>query len=348
MRLQTMQQRTMKLLMINLAIVGLLSLSACDRADEAMPKVDVLSNVSQTLEITVQDVPIRYVTSGNVTSDHRVSISSRLSGYIRNMQVREGDKVEAGQILLRIDPVNAKQQLVQAKADLSNAQAELQRYESLLKEEAVTPQQVDKVRLRYQLAQSQVKQAKHQLSYAKIISPVNGVVVEKKMDQGDLASPGMPILSIEDPSSLLVQTYVSEQYVSRIHEGDTVVVEIASLKQSFQGTVRQVVQAADPVSHQFLVKVSLPSHVDIHPGMYAQTGFQTGLRKALLIPHAATVEQAGLYGVYVVDEKSIVHYRLVRLGQQMGNEVEVLAGLHDGEHIVWGGQPTLKTGMKVQ
>ncbi|MDQ6973328.1 MAG: efflux RND transporter periplasmic adaptor subunit, partial [Mariprofundaceae bacterium] len=253
-----------------------------------------------------------------------------------------------GQVLLYIDPVHAKQALVQAKADLHNAQVDLTRYQSLLKQGAVTSQQYDKVKLRYDVAKSQVKQAKHELSYARVLSPVNGVVVEKRMAQGDLASAGMPILTLEDPSSLLVQTYVSEQYVGKIHEGDHVDVAIASLKQHFQGVVRQVVKAADPISHQFLVKISLPSVVDIHPGMYAQTGFQTGVRQTLLIPNDAIVRQQGLTAVYVQDDQSIVHYRLIRVGQKIGTQWEVLAGLHAGDTIVWDGEPALQTGMKVQ
>jgi len=336
------------------AMATLLALSAC--SEPSVKQVNTThpsTHIAHQLKVQHQNIPAHYITSGTVASDHRVSMSSRLSGYIRDMKVREGDQVKAGQVLLHIDPVNAKQSLIQAKADLSNAQSDLERYQNLLKQGAVTSQQFEKVKLRYDVAVSHVKQAKHQLSYAKVISPVNGVVVEKRMSQGDLASAGMPILTLEDPSSLLVQTYVSEQYVGKIHPDDAVDVEIASLHKHFQGVVRQVVQAADPISHQFMVKVSLPSHADIHPGMYAQTGFQTGLRQALLIPQAAIVEQAGLYGVYVMDKASIVHYRLIRVGQVHMNsngekQIEVLAGLKDGDSIVWGGQPTLKNGMKVQ
>jgi len=331
------------------AFIVLLSLTACgDKEAETRHVKHVTTQVSHHLKISLQDVTTHYITSGTVASDHRVSISSRLSGYIRDMKVREGDKVKAGQVLLHIDPVHAKQALVQAKADLRNARADMTRYQSLLKQGAVTSQQFDTVKLRYDVAKSQVKQAKHELSYAKVLSPVNGVVVEKRMAQGDLASAGMPILTLEDPSSLLVQTYVSEQYVGKIHEGDRVDVVIASLNQNFQGVVRQVVQAADPISHQFLVKISLPSMVDIHPGMYAQTGFQTGVRQTLLIPKSAIVSQQGLHAVYVKDAQSIVHYRLIRMGQKIAGQWEVLAGLHDVDTIVWGGQPALKTGMKVQ
>ncbi len=332
-------------LAISILFIG--TLTACNKDAEDMPVALQSSTVAHNLILTLQEIPVHYVTSGIVTSDHRVSISSRLPGYISDIKVREGDQVKVGQVLLYIDPVNAKQVLIQAKADANNAKLELQRYESLLHEGAVTPQQFDKVKLRYEVAKSQVKQAKHQLSYAKVISPVRGVVVEKRMEKGDLASPGMPILTLEDPSSLLVETYVSEQFVGQIHEDDAVDVEIASLKQHFKGVVRQVVQAADPISHQFLVKVSLPSMKDIHPGMYAEAEFKMGMRKALLVPEKAVITQAGLHAVYVMDAASIVHYRLIRIGQAYQGKLEVLAGLHDGEQVVWGGKPALKTGMKL-
>ncbi|MDQ6967786.1 MAG: efflux RND transporter periplasmic adaptor subunit [Mariprofundaceae bacterium] len=332
---------------LGISILSMIALTAC--SDDAKDVSHVLpsSVVAEQLTLTLKEVPIYYMTSGMVTSDHRVAISSRLSGYIRDIKVREGDQVSEGQVLLHIDPVNAKQALVRAKADVNNAKLDMQRYESLLHEGAVTSQQFDKVKLRYQVAKSQVKQAKHQLSYAEVSSPMSGVVVEKRMEKGDLASPGMPILILEDPSSLLVQTYASEQFVAQIDEGDAVDVEIASLKRHFKGVVRQIVEAADPVSHQFLVKVSLPSMEDIHPGMFAQTGFHVGMRKALLIPEAAVITQAGLNAVYVTDAASVAHYRLIRIGKRQDNMLEILAGLHDGDHIVWAGKPALRSGMKV-
>ncbi len=303
---------------------------------------------AQTMVVHKQTVPAYYTTSGTVTSDHRVSISSRLSGYIRELTVREGDQVTAGQILVHVDPVDANQALIQAKADLANAEADLNRYEELFKSGAVSKQQLSKVELRYTVAKSQVKQARNQLSYAEVRSPVAGVVVEKRLSQGDLTAPGMPILTIEDPASLLVETYVSEGFISQIHENDTVDVTIPSLHQTFEGTVRQVVQAADPVSHQFLVKVALKASADIHPGMFAQAGFRVGERQAILVPQATLQERTGLYAVYVVDTNNISQYRLVRLGQTLGDQVEIVAGLNNGDTIVWACNPSIKTGMKIQ
>jgi len=336
--------------LVRVCLLGMLTLGLAACGEESQKSVTSVpvTTAAKHLKLTQQDISVYYTTSGTVTSDHRVSISTRLSGYIRDIAVREGDAVKSGQVLLHIDSVHAKQALIQANADLSNAKAEMGRYASLLKEGAVTSQQMDKVALRYKVAQSQVKQAKNQLSYAEVLSPVSGVVVEKRMSQGDLASPGMPILTLEDPSSLLVETYVSEQYIGQIHEGNSVSIEITALTQKLKGIVRQVVQAADPVSHQFLVKISLPFSENIHPGMYAQTAFHTGERKALLLPKEAVFSQAGMQAVYVVDGAGIAHYRLIRIGEKMDGMLEVLSGLHDGENIAWDADPALKTGMKVQ
>ena len=338
-----------------LTVLALLALQACsdDTTHRTAVQPIVLTD-AKTVTVRSVNVDSHYVTSGTVTSDHRVSISSRISGYIRKLSVREGDRVTKGQVLVRVDPVNAKQALVQAEADLADAQADMKRYESLFKEHATSKQQLDRVRLRYKVARSQAAQARNQLGYAEVLSPVNGVVIEKRLSKGDLAQPGASILTLEDPTSLLVKTYVSEQFVSGIHSGDSVKVEIPSMKRAISGVVRQVVEAADAVSHQFLIKIALQNDPSVHPGMYAQVGFNIGTRKALMVPNEAIVERAGLNGVYVVDDKGTVHYRQIRTGRNreamhsINSTTEILAGLHDGDVIAWAGNPALQTGMTVQ
>jgi multidrug efflux system membrane fusion protein len=333
---------------LGIVCAAFLFLQGCEQQNSEVQVQPTVITQASTLTVHSVEIPARHVTSGTVTSDHRVSINSRISGYIRSLSVREGDKVKKGQVLVHVDPVNANQALVQAQADLSNARAELNRYEELFKARAETQQQLDRVRLRYKVARSQVKQARNQLSYAEVRSPVDGVVVEKRLSKGDLASPGAAILILEDPASLLVETHVSEQFVSGIHEADKVEIEISSLNRTFPGVVRQVVQAADAVSHQFLIKIALHSYEDVHPGMYAQVGFNIGSRKALMVPKTAVLERAGLNGIYIVDGENIARYRQIRIGQLKDDSVEVLAGLHDGDVISWNGNPSLRTGMQVQ
>ncbi|OIO66284.1 MAG: efflux transporter periplasmic adaptor subunit [Zetaproteobacteria bacterium CG1_02_49_23] len=332
-------------------VTGLiLVLAACSGPKEPAVNSATPQQV-QAHMITVNEIelPEHYVTSGTVTSDHSVAISSRISGYIRKLSVREGDRVEAGQVLVQVDPVDARQAFIQAKAEMVDAEADFQRYSELMKVEAVTRQQLARVELRYKQAKSKVEQARNQLSYAEVRSPVAGVVVDKRLSEGDLASPGLTIVVIEDPSSLLVETYVSEQYVRTLHEEDVVDVNIPALNQTFNGHVRQIVQAADPVTHQFFIKVALPSDKDVHPGMYAQTGFRIGVRNSVMVPEAALVTQAGLHAVYVLDAQQVAHYRQIRLGAPVDGQLEVLAGLHAGDVIAWkeAGATPLQSGMKV-
>ncbi|MDQ6975703.1 MAG: efflux RND transporter periplasmic adaptor subunit [Mariprofundaceae bacterium] len=326
-----------------------LFLSACD-TDKEIP---VQQQAIKTIEgiatnVKTITVPVWFHTGGVVTTDHRVTVSSRLSGYVRKLHIREGQRVKKGSLLFRIDPVDVKQVLAQANADAANARAEQQRFASLLKASAVTKQQYDTVALRYTLAQSRVKQAKNQLHYTNVRSSLDGIVVKKLMHNGDLASPGQAVLIIENPQQLLVEAKVSESRVARLHEGDAVRLQFAAFNTSFTGNINHIIADQHAESHQFLVKISLPSNPAIRPGMFAHVAFHQGQREALMIPRAAVVYRAGLTGAYLLDDKNIVHYRLIRLGEQHGHDVEISAGLDAGESLVAKVTPALHSGVQLR
>lgn len=327
-----------------LPVLGLLASCSDEPSDIAVrtATIDV-----PLLSITAEDVPAHTISSGSVTSDKRISIASRLSGYIGNIAVREGDSVKQGDALFRVDPVDVNQAVNQARADLRDASADLERYQSLLKENAVSKQQFDKVQLRFTLAKSKLAQAENQLQYAEVKAPVDGTVVKKLLNTGDLASPGAAVLILENAQQLSVETHVSERFIAAIHEGDEASVELASLREPLKAVIRQVVPAADPLTHQFLVKLSLPETPEVLPGMFAEVRFAIGSRKAMLLPASAIVQRHGLHGVYVADAENVLHYRLIRPGRETAGRVEALAGLHDGDRIAAEIRPDMVTGMKV-
>jgi len=326
----------------------LISLAACS-ADETQPVKKAHPSVNaQTLTLHASDVAEYYITSGVISSDHRVAISSRISGYVRSLLVREGDRVKKGQIMVRVDPVNAKQSLAQALADFTDAKTDMERYRKLLTEQAVSRQQFDKVQLRFKVARSRVAQAKNQLSYAEITSPVNGIVVHKSMNAGDMANPGAAILTVEDPSQLLVETDVSAEASSTLQPGDVVDISIPALHQMRTGHIRQLVNAADPLSHQFHIKISLDSTQAVRAGMFAEVKFRTGMRHAILIPATAVTHRSGLNGTYVVDKHGVVHYRQIRLGPKHANRIEVITGLNEGDRIAWNDGHSLRTNMQIR
>ncbi|GMQ99322.1 MAG: efflux RND transporter periplasmic adaptor subunit [Zetaproteobacteria bacterium] len=328
----------------------LVSLAACSAPESEIQTVKKLHPAMdvQTLTLQASDVPVYYITSGVVSSDHRVAISSRISGYIRALLVREGDRIKKGQILVRVDPVNARQSLAQARADLADAKSDLDRYRKLLAEQAVSKQQLDKVQLRFKVARSRVAQAENQLRYAEITSPVNGIVIHKAMSTGDMAKPGTPILTVEDPSQLLVETDVSGEAVSALQPGNVVDISIPALHQMRTGHIRQLVNAADPLSHQFHVKISLDSTNSLRAGMFAEVKFRMGVRQAILIPADAVIHRSGLNGIYVVDKRGVIHYRQIRLGPKYADRIEVVAGLYAGDRIAWSAEHSLRTNMTIQ
>jgi len=313
-----------------------------------MPNLSGAANIdnrSDTVILTPIAVPVHYITTGTVTSDHKVAIGSRLSGYIRDLKVREGERVSKNQLLFRIDPVDVRQQLAQSEANLSNAHADLRRFQSLLDHKAINRQQFDQVQLRFDVAKSKVKQARNQLNYAVVRAPLDGVVVQKRQHNGDLATPGTPVLMVENTLNMTVNTQVSEQFVAQIHIGDHPLVRMTGFAQPLTATVRQVVAAADSRSHQFLVKLTLATDRRVRAGAFAEIIFVTGTRQVMALPTAAIIHRHGLDGVYWVDTNHIVHWRLVRLGAQLDDgRVEIAAGLNAAAQVVRHPLPTLHSG----
>ncbi len=302
------------------------------------------TEVSEVREITV---PVWLTTGGTVIADHRVSVSSRLSGYIRQLTVHEGQKVKKGQLLFRIDPVDALQALNQARADAEHALAEKKRYQALLEAQAVTRQQYDSVALRYTLAQSRLKQAENQLRYTDVRAALDGVVVSKPMHNGDLASPGQTVLVIENPRQLLVETYVSEGHIRLLHEGDAAELRFTGHPRMFPARIEHIIEDEHTSSHQFLVKLSLQADAGIRPGMFAHVRFQQGLRNAWVVPGSAVVLRNGLYGVYRVDTDGVLHYQLVRPGERIGEQIEISAGLMPGDRVLTHADQPVHTGMQL-
>jgi len=287
----------------------------------------------QEYTIAERHQPIAYITSGSVVSQKHISVSSRLSGYLREIRVNEGDIVSKGQVLARMDPVDTRAEVENAKADFADAAADLKRFQDLIKENAVSRQQFDKAKLRFDTAKSNLEKAQNQLLYADIRAATDGVVIEKHLHTGDLVLPGNSILTIADPHDLRVETYVSERYLERIKVNDRVTVVLTAVGRSFVGTVAGVVPVADPVSHQFLVKIRIPGPESVFAGMFTEVHFTVGERIAILVPRQFIVDRAGLHGVYVVEADGTAHYRQVRLGKGTADSVEVLAGLRSGYTI---------------
>lgn len=314
---------------------------------------------------TVQPAPLDVLAEapGTVVSEDQVQVASRLMGYIREIKVGEGQAVKAGQLLFIVDPADIQGQTNQARAGLAQAEAALadarldyERFGTLYKEEAIPKLQWDKVRLQYQVAQQQVAAARaglglasSQMRYASVVAPISGVVTQKMANAGDLAAPGRPVLAIEGLKKLQVRTSVSGDVFSRIKAGEkvSIVADGDTAQAPIEGKIAQLVPAADPVSHTHLVKIDLPAGSGLASGNFVRVRFAVGSREGIRVPAAALAERAGITGVFVVDAQGIAHYRMVRPGATVQDQVEIQSGLNTGDRVVISQVANLENGDKV-
>ena len=300
---------------------------------------------------------------GTVSPIQTSEVASQMMGNIVEIRAQEGDHVERGEVLAVIDDsqpraavdratasdLAAQQQLVGADSDLALAESTLRRYQTLFEKKSVSPQEFDEVKARQQAAlarrdtakagqaqaQAALSQARTSLDYTRIRAPFDGVVTEKRADSGALASPGMPIFVVEDVRRYRLEATVNENDLQYVRTGEQVSVVIDALDNAgLKGKVVQIVPAADALSRTFLVKIDLPTDTHLRSGLFGRAKFSRGERQALLVPRSAVVERGQLQGIYVLDQNKVANLRYITLGRPSGAEVEVLAGLQDGERLV--------------
>lgn len=354
--------------MKNILSAGLLAVIAamaagCHGGEPAVTPGAVETMQAQVVESRQQQVPVTVQSTGTVHSRESAVISAQVMGRIEQVLVREGDMVRAGQTMVVLDDATLRAQVEQAKAGVSaaeNAEAAtrtnaslaastLARYKQLESEKSVSPQEMDEVSRRSEAAAASVAAARAQtdaaraqessartmLGYTHLAAPFAGVVTARMADPGTMAAPGVPLLQVDQAGALQLQATIDESVIGILHKGMQVPVEIDSgTSMSVMGTVAEIVPAADPSSHSFLVKIDLPSSSQTRAGMYGTAEFANGARQAVVIPRSAVVVRGSLNCVYVLDGQGIAQLRFITLGGAQGSFVEALSGVSAGERLI--------------
>jgi len=346
--------------MKNLVWVSVLTASAallagCHTGESAATPGAVETMKARVVESRQQQVSVPLRSTGTVHARETAVVSAQVMGRIQQVLVREGDSVRAGQTLVVLDDAALRSQVEQAQAGVMAAQnaalaaSTLARYKQLESEKSVSPQEMDEVsrraegaaasvdamRAQTDAARAQEKGARTMLAYTHLLAPFAGVVTARMADPGTMAAPGVPLLQVDQAGALQLQTTVDESVIGAIHKGIKVQVAVdAGASASGTGTVAEIVPAADPSSHSFLVKIDLPSSSQTRAGMYATAEFANGARQAILIPRSAVVARGSLNCAYVLDGQGIAQLRYLTLGAPQGDLVEVLSGVSAGEKLV--------------
>ena len=346
-----------------IVIAAVLGLSSCSTEQQSKgSSTETVRGVS-VLAVKQASIPNVLEAVGTVRAEQTSDLASQIMGNIVEIRVHEGDRVHRGQVLAVIDDsqpraavdrataadLAAQQQLVAANSDLVLAESTLKRNQYLYEQKIVSQQEFDEVKARQEAnlarrdianaGQAQARAALHEamtlLDYTRIRAPFNGIVTHKQADSGTLASPGMPIFTVEDTSRYRLEVAVNESDVRYAGVGGQAPIAIEALGNvALRGKVVQIVPTADPASRAFLVKIELPADTRLRSGLFGRAQFSRGKQQALLIPRSAVIERGQLQGIFVLDQNRVASLRYITLGKFSGSEIEVLSGLQGGEWFV--------------
>jgi multidrug efflux pump subunit AcrA (membrane-fusion protein) len=270
----------------------------------------------------------------------------------------------------------AKSAQTAANANASLTESTFKRFEELLKRKSVSQQEFDEIQAKRTAAQAEAQRAGEMLgaieakrmqvdakitqakvnlenaslysSYFQIKAPFSGVVTQKSVEVGQLASPGIPLLTVEDPGSYRLEALVEESRIRTIKSGDPVPVQIDAVAGQIEGNVEEVLAVADPASRTVAVRISLPGALGLRSGMFGKARFPGGDRTVLMVSSSCLVSRGQLVGLFIVDDNSRARFRLIKPGRKIGEKTEILSGLEAGDKVVLSPDHEVSDGRQVR
>ncbi|GAB3537804.1 efflux RND transporter periplasmic adaptor subunit [Noviherbaspirillum agri] len=293
---------------------------------------------------------------GIVEAVRQTVIAAQVQGAVTELNVKAGDTVKAGQVLLRIDARTASQnsaasraQVQAARSALNVATREYERQKTLLAKEYISQAAFERAEAQYRATTAELNAQIAQASAADIQSgffvvkaPYSGVVSEVPVSLGDMAMPGRPLLTLYDPAALRVTASVPQTALAQFADNTPAKVELPALPADRQWLDRpqvQVLPTFDANTHSGQVRVNLPEGIKgATPGMFARVWVENTTAAGasagrLFVPSSAIVRRAEVTGLYVIDTKGRPVLRQIRLGRTQDNMVEVLSGVNSGERV---------------
>lgn len=363
-------------------------LAACGASERAANRsTPVVSGVSVEV-VRLQVTPDFYEASGTVRSATSSVLGAQISGTVRQISVKPGDRVKRGQVLAILDDRGVRaeymaaqagvressfgldevaQALQAASADRTYAEATYRRYESLVAKDSVSRSEFDQAEARFKAAtanEAALQARKKQVEARGQQAKSQAESAQTSFSYSRIVSPidGVVTAKFVDMGTLVMPgapiLTVEDPAHHRLE---------ASLPESFLGTARagqaitvqlnehpvqghvaEVAPAADPATRTFLIKIDLPKDCVSSSGQYGKVEFPLGEARRLTVPLTALIERGELESVYVVSAQGIAEVRLVKSGKRFGDRIEILSGLTDGDRIVAAETDRVTDGVRVE
>ncbi len=335
--------------------VILWALWGCDANQEKQEKVvtdeTVIPVKLSLVEAETRSEPIRV--AGTVASSEEARLSFKIGGIVSRVFVREGQAVRKGQLLAVLDMTEIDAQVNQARFSAEKSERDMKRVQNMLKDTAATLEQLQNATTGNDLAQQNLKIARFNQSYAKIISPIDGTVTRKQFNEGEFAGPGTPGLVITSSrrNDWVMRLNVSDKDWARLKIGDKANVQLdAYPEETFTGTVTNLAQSADPVSKLYQTEVKInPAGKRFATGLYGKAELISSQnRQYAVIPVEAVIEGNGNKGFVFVNENGKAKRLPITIGYLDGEKVLVSQGLENVKEVVTSGSAFLTDSATLQ
>jgi RND family efflux transporter MFP subunit len=310
------------------------------------------------------------VLPASILAFQETAIYARTNGYIRRWLVDIGDNVRTGQLLADIEAPEVDRELQETQASLAQIRANLElarttaeRYKVLIKEDAVSPQEVDEKvaafearKADFAAAQAKVRRLQEQKAFQRVLAPFSGTIVARNAEVGAIVTAGGSssspwIYKLVQSDPLRVRVSVPQNYAQLVKVGtpaDLLVRELG--EKSFSAKVSRMASAFDPATRTMVVELLVPNrNRQLTPGMYGQIRFQlVNENPPLIVPVTALLVGGDGVRVATVDTNNTVRLKQVKLGRDLGKQVEILQGLAEGDRVINNPQDTLADGQSVR
>lgn len=336
----------------SLLMVAILVFAGCSK-DEQSKEIVKMDPISVgVVDLINSKQSNTFSVSGNIQPEKEVKISTRMMGFISGLYGEVGDYVKKGKVLVNINNADLQAKLAQVKANVSKAEIALQntkkdfdRITKLYEQSSVTQKELDDISAHYNMVKSSLEAAKQmekevssQFEYTRITAPFSGVISSKFVQTGELANPGMPLLTLAKTGNYEAVAMVPENQIAQLKTGQKAEVYIKSTNAKMTGIIDEIGVSSNNTGGQFIVKIKLDKHdQQLYAGMFSTITFQSIKQveqNTLLIPENGIIEKGGLKGVYTVSSDNNAILRWLRLGRKVGDQYEVLSGLDSGDRLI--------------
>lgn len=311
--------------------------------DELMVPVEIAA-------IKIGDIAAYFTGTATIEAEEETEVVAKVGGVVEKILVEEGDYVEAGDVLAKLDDEKIAVQLEQARANLQKLKTAYERYQDLHEKQLISTEIFQQSRYEYEYQQAAYDLAKLDLDYTSIRTPIGGVVAERFVKVGNMILPNQATFRVTSQDPLIAVLHVPERQLQRLRVGQRAMLHVdAHGRQEFEGRIDRISPVVDPGTGTIKITVEVRDRTrQLRPGMFARLKIIYNVHAGVLMaPKDAILAEDRESAVFVVRD-SVAYRQFIEVGYENSTHVEILDGLNPGDTVVTTGKGSLKDSTKVE